>query len=422
MTRPRCGSLLVLALLGVPALQAQTDGATIAERANGARAEWRAAGERLRAGDSLSALAHLDSAEALWPTQTAYTRAVARMAGRLGLADRAFAALDRLTTFGAEWEMLDPAYIRINEDPRFEAALRRNRAATAPLERSRVRWEVGVDSLLPEGVASDSVTGRLFVSSLRWKKVLVREGDGRVHDFFPSGAGGVGCVLGMAIDRPRAILWVASADAGPIGEYPEFNGTSALYAFDLRTGAFRHRVDLPPAEEGHQLGDVIVTPRGTLFASDSRAPVLFTIAAGPVPALASVAAQRDPRFRNLQGMVATRDESVVYLADYSHGLLRVDLRTTGVTMLPPPAGTSLLGIDGMVSGGPGRLIGVQNGISPVRLIEIRLDPTGLAVTGVEVLDRPPFEEGEATLATRSGGELLYVATAPVRIRSLPLPP
>lgn len=411
--------LVVTLLLPATTLSAQT---TTESAAAAARGHWRSAGQRLEGGDSLGALAALDSAVARWPTQAAYSRAVARLAARLGLPDRAFPALERLTRFGAEWTLTDPAYARIINDPRLEAEATRNRAATAPLERSTVRWEVGVDSLLPEGVAFDSATERLFVSSLRSRKVLVREQDGRVHDFVASGAGGVGCVLGMAIDRRRGLLWVASADAGPIMDYPEYNGTSALFAFDLRTGAFRHKVDLPPAQEGHQLGDVIVTQRGTIFASDSRAPVLYTIAAGPLPRLATVAVQGDPRFRNLQGMVPTSDESAMYLADYSHGLLRVDLRTKGVVSLTPPAGTTLLGIDGMVSGGPGRLIGVQNGISPVRVIGIRLDPSGLAVTDVEVLDRPPLEPGEATLATGSGGEVLYVATSPVRVRSLPLRP
>lgn len=421
MTRPLCLAPLFSALLLAAPLFAQ-DGIEIEGRATAGRALWRDAGEALRQGDSLTALARLDSAWHAWPFQSAYPRGFARLAGRLGLPDRALPALDALTAMGAAWDGADPAFARLATDPRYLAAAERNRAATAPLERSTVRWEVGVDSLLPEGVAYDSATGRLFISSLRWKKVLVRERDGRVHDFVAPGAGGVGCVLGMAIDRRRGLLWVASSDAGPITDYPEYNGTSALFAFDLRTGEFRYKVELPSAEGGHQLGDVVVTPKGTIFATDSRAPMIFTIPAGPVPRVAAVAASNAPLFRNLQGMVPNDDESALYVADYSQGLLRVDLRSREALPLLPPAGATLLGIDGMVAGGPGRLVAVQNGISPVRVVAIRLDRRGRGVAGVEVLDRPPLDPGEATLAFRSGSEVLYVATSPVRIRSLPLAP
>jgi hypothetical protein len=167
---------------------------------------------------------------------------------------------------------------------------------------------------------------------------------------------------------------------------------------------------------------VIVTPRGTVFASDSRSPAVYRIPAGALPTIAEVAAAGSPAFRNLQGMVLTPDERTLYLADYSHGLLRVDLRTGAVTGLPAPAGQTLLGIDGMVSGGPGRLLAVQNGISPVRVIAIHLDRAGVAVARIEVLDRPELTPGEATLAVRNGPEMAYVATRPGAIRTLRVDP
>jgi hypothetical protein len=135
-----------------------------------------------------------------------------------------------------------------------------------------------------------------------------------------------------------------------------------------------------------------------------------------------VAAKGSPAFRNLQGMVVTPDESTLYLADYSHGLLRVDLRSGEVVGLPAPGGQTLLGVDGMTSGGPGRLIAVQNGILPVRVIAIHLARTGDAVARIEVLDRPDLGRGEATLVTRNGGDLAYVATRPGAIRILRLEP
>ena len=83
---------------------------------------------------------------------------------------------------------------------------------------------------------------------------------------------------------------------------------------------------------------------------------------------------------------------------------------------------TLLGIDGMVSGGPRRLLAVQNGLSPVRVIAIHLDRAGSAVARIEVLDRPDLTPGEATLAVRNGPEMAYVATRPGALRTLRVDP
>lgn len=423
MTRPLRRSLWSLALLVAAPLGAQTDPVIIEARATGARSLWRDAGEALRGGDSLLAFARLDSAVVLWPVQPAYQRAVARFAARLGATDRAFAALDALTTLGAAWSSDDPALAAIKHDPRFAAAAAKNRDATAPFARSAVLWAIGDSTLLLEGLAFDPASGRWFASSVRGGRVLVRDGEGRTRDFITPGDHGAGAILGMAVDPRRRLLWVTSADTLPGGEeYPEFSGVSALFAFDLASGAFRARVELPPAEAGHQLGDVIVTPSGTVLSSDSRSPAVYRVRPGPIPAIAEVAVQGSPAFRNLQGMVVDADERTLYLADYSHGVLRADLSTGRVTGLPAPAGRSLLGIDGMASGGAGRLLAVQNGLSPARVIAIYLDRTEVGVERIEVLDRPDLTPGEATLAIRVGSDLAYIATRPGGVRRLPIAP
>jgi hypothetical protein len=391
------------------------------EAANGARALFRVAGTALERGDSAAAYTAIDSAARIWSSQAAYPRAAARFAARLGRTADAVRHLDMVTSLGMAWDIADPALARVASDPSVRAAADRNRAATATLERSRVLWNAGPDSLLIEGVAFDSVSGRYFVSSIRQAKVLVRERDGRVGDFIPKGTGGLGTVLGMAVDHRRGLLWATSADADSVTDFAHFNGRSALFAFDLRTGAFRAKVELPAAPEGHQLGDVIVTPRGTIYTSDSRAPAVYRIPAGPIPAVAEVAIANDPLMRNLQGMVVNADETRMYLADYTHGLFLVDLVARTVRALPPPTGTTLLGIDGMADAGEGRLIVVQNGFAPVRVAIVRLDRTGTAVSGFEVVDRPPLAPGEATLGVRVGRSFVYVGTVPAVLRSLDLP-
>ncbi|HWA40097.1 MAG TPA: hypothetical protein VG712_00705, partial [Gemmatimonadales bacterium] len=89
MTRPlRRAPWSLLLALTVP-LQAQTLPAPPDRAAAAARAYWQGAAGALQGGDSLLALARLDSAATVWPVQPAYQRAVARLAARLGSTDRA---------------------------------------------------------------------------------------------------------------------------------------------------------------------------------------------------------------------------------------------------------------------------------------------------------------------------------------------
>jgi hypothetical protein len=138
--------------------------------------------------------------------------------------------------------------------------------------------------------------------------------------------------------------------------------------------------------------------------------------------VAEVVVANHPLFRSLQGMVPTPDGRGLYLGDYSHGLMLLDLTTGKVAPLTGPAEGTLLGIDGLASGGPRRLIGVQNGVTPNRVIAIHLDAAGTGVDRIEVLDRPYFGAGEATLGVRVGNNFAYVGTLPAVVRILPLEP
>lgn len=410
---------LLIALGTAPShLLAQT---TVADSAAAARTAFRAAGEAVRAGDSVAALNALERAARVWPQQSAYALAAARFAGRLGLMQRALPQLEALTLLGAEWAENDEAFGRVKDDPAFRAAAARNRASLPEMARSRVLWDVGNSTLLVEGVAADTVAGRYFISSVRTGRIFVLQRDGGARAFVTPDSGSLIGVLGMAVDNRRGLLWATTAEiSGSGGDFPTYSGKSALVAFDLSTGVLRATVQLPEVEGGHQLGDVIVTARGTVFTSDSRYPALYRVPVGPIPTRVDVVVDRHPLFRSLQGMAVSAEESGLYLADYSHGLFHVDLGSGEVTVVAGPTGSSLLGIDGMVDDGPDRLIAVQNGITPVRVVGLDLDPSGRRVTRLEVLDRPELKPGEATLGVRVGRSFVYVATVPASLRTLEL--
>jgi hypothetical protein len=190
------------------------------------------------------------------------------------------------------------------------------------------------------------------------------------------------------------------------GYTPADASIAALLKIRISDGAILDRWDLPPTNLGHTLGDLAIGPRGDVFVSDSRDPVLYRMR----PAARSLERITHPLFRSLRGIAPTPDGTALDVADYSHGVLRADLRTATVTRLTDARESTTLGLDGLTWYRSTR-IGMQNGVSPARVIRLWLDTSRLRVTRQEVLDRNPTLEDEPTIGTLAGDTFVCVANS-----------
>jgi hypothetical protein len=86
------------------------------------------------------------------------------------------------------------------------------------------------------------------------------------------------------------------------------------------------------------------------------------------------------------------------------------MKTKVPALVKPAAGTTMFGLDGLYYF-KGKLIGVQNGVTPNRLVEITLNGGGTEVQKFEVLEanNPAFDE--PTLAVLAGDTLFYIANS-----------
>jgi hypothetical protein len=180
---------------------------------------------------------------------------------------------------------------------------------------------------------------------------------------------------------------------------------AALLRIDPGTGAIQARYPAP-ASSLHVLGDLALGPEGDVFVSDSRSPVVYRLR----PGADTLEAVTNPLFRSLQGIAPSPDGRAVYLADYSHGLLRWEPRTDRVTRLPVPAGVTSLGMDGILLDRR-TIVGIQNGLAPPRVVRFTLDDAGARVVAAEILDRHLPLADEPTNVTRLRADLIYVATS-----------
>jgi len=214
----------------------------------------------------------------------------------------------------------------------------------------------------PEGIAYDESTAAFFVGTI---------GDGTIYrgtlgnltvtPFIPGPGHGVG---GMKVARGK--LYVAGGFSGRVLIY-DIGAKQQVAAFQT-SGGF--------------LNDLVVTPDGDVFVTDSFAPILWRITAaqvaagGGVPAGIPVGPEivYNPNDFNLNGIVALKGgRSLIVVQTYNGKLFRIDLdeRAPLDREIHPIDVESLLGGDGLRIDGNDLL--VVQGFPSASLTFVRLD-------------------------------------------------
>lgn len=371
------------------------------------RKHFRAAVEAYEAGNRAAYLEHAREAQALRPEHGGVTWALASALALTGDTAGAFRTLRHFAALGYFGDLAaDSDFAGLRGAAAYAELNRRLDRNRAPVVVSRVAFEVPESDLLTEGVACDSANGVFFVGSVRKGKILRVTGDGRTS-VFATVEGGRWAPLGLRVDGRRRTLWVAAAALPQVAAYQAADsGRSAILQYDLRSGRLTGRYE-PRDADAHAIGDLIVNRAGDVFATDSRAPVVYRIAAGTDSLERFI---RSPLLLSAQGLALTPDQRSLYVADYSRGILRVNLADRGVTLLQTADSVLALGIDGLYHH-RGHLIGIQNGVEPHRVVRLTLAPVGNRILEARVLERAHPRYDEPTLGVLVGEDLFYIANS-----------
>lgn len=369
----RLPSLAVLAALVLPLLRAQTPGPSHLDL----RAEAHAAYQRK---DYAAALSATREALKLRPDSPRYLHNLAALHTLTGDTSAALAHLRRLAALGIHTDVArDPDLASLQGTSEFAEVLGLLAANLEP------RGTLGELAELPgrtgilEGIAFRERTGDLFLGDVHHRCIWRRTREGEVSRFTAADVDVAG-IFGVAVDEARQTLWATMAAVPQMEGYePEMKGFTAIAEFDLRTGELRHIS--PVADDGreHLLGDLTLAPDGTLYATDSRSPVVWQVAPG---AEEPTRLFDLPGFQSLQGIALIGRNLII--SDYSNGLVVIDLAARQISALVPPENTTLLGIDGLVAI-PGGVVATQNGTTPQRVLRIMLSPGADRITDVQVL-------------------------------------
>lgn len=376
-----------------------------------ARAEYRAGLDAWLAGDLATARTRMVQAATAWPGQPAYVFAAARASARLGDTSATALWLHRAADLGHGRDVgTDADFSGVAAAAGVQAAVARLEGNRGPLVRSHLGFVIPDSGFFAEGVDADPVRREWYVGSIRRGQVVRIDARGRVEPFAEGAR--LDAVFGIRVDAGRRRLWLTTRGT-PMrdGFRPGEAMRSTVLVFSLEDGKLLGQSTLPDDGLPRTLGDLAVAPRdGSAYITDSERPVLYraTYREGDGVSVEPWVSHR--LFRSLQGIALAGDSALAYVADYSHGLLLVDLDRRAVRELPAPSGSTTLGLDGLCYW-RGSVIGIQNGASPPRVVRLHLSRDGDAVERLEVIDRHLPLAAEPTVGTVLDGRLYYVANS-----------
>ncbi len=313
---------------------------------------------------------------------------------------------------GAEMGLVYPAdqdtdFSSIKETPEFKAILKKIESNRLPVVKSSTAFTVHEKGLVPESVAYDSPTETFYLSSVYKRKILSIDKKGSVREFATE-RDGLWSVMGMKVDVARRALWVCTAAHPQMANYREEDrGRSGIFKYDLRSGKLIKKYLLPNQPEPHWLGDLVLTARGDVYATDSISPAIYRITRAKDELELFI---EGSGFVSPQGLDLTPDEKHLLMADYSKGIFLINLETKKEINLAPAPGSTLLGIDGLYRYGDS-LIAVQNGVNPQRVVRLFLNKAFDQVLRVEIVEanHPSFDE--PTLGVLVKDSFYYIANS-----------
>jgi len=329
---------------------------------------------------------------------------VARAQVHIGDNDAAMAALEQVASM-SQWEDLmaiSPDFSALARHPRWTDLQHRLTTNRAPVSLATRAMLLSDPALLDEDVDYDSATNRFFITSIREKKIIVISRTGASVDF--AKAPDNWPMMAIKIDSARSLVWATEvALQGFIFAAQSDWGRSALLCFDLKNGKLLRRIEGP---HGSSLGDMALAGNGDVIVSDGDGGGVYRLS----QAGAELTRIDDGDFISPQTPAMHADGKHIFVPDYDRGIALLDPKTKKARWLSTEGRFALNGIDGLYFN-HGKLIAIQNGASPERVVIFTLDPSLTRITSEKIIERSTPTLGDPTHGVAVGGDFFYIANS-----------
>jgi sugar lactone lactonase YvrE len=328
---------------------------------------------------------------------------VARAQLHLGDKDRAFDALEQVAGMGQSVDLLGISrdFSALVDHPRWEKLQNAFRANRSPLSLATTAFPLSDPALLAEDVDYDPRTGRFFITSIREKKIIAATRRGSSIDF--AKAPDNWPILAIKVDSARSVVWATEVAIEGFAFAPRSDwGRSAVLCFDLENGRLLRRIE---GSRGTALGDMALEANGDVIVSDGDGGGLYRASQTE----SQLTRLDDGDFISPQTPAIDPDGRHIFVPDYVRGIARLELATKKVRWLQMEGKFALNGIDGLYFD-RGKLIAVQNGTSPERVIVFTLDAGLGKITSEKIIERstPALDPTHGVIVD---GDFFYIANS-----------
>jgi hypothetical protein len=211
-------------------------------------------------------------------------------------------------------------------------------------------------------------------------------------------------MMALKVDQPHRLLWATEVALQGYTSVPASDwGRSAVLCYDLRSHKLLRRAEGPLKSA---LGDMTLMTNGDVVVSDGEGGGVYRLRAKGT----QLERIDNGDFISPQTPAMHPDGRHICVPDYVRGLAVLDIATKQVRWLSTAGQFALNGIDGLYFD-RGKLIAVQNGTSPERVIIFTLDATLASIKSETIIERASPTLGDPTHGVMIGEDFYYLANS-----------
>lgn len=345
-----------------------------------------------------------------------YLLRMASVEARLGNNAEAIRWMEKYAAMGLKYDIAQDDDLKpLLADATFTPVAQEMKERTRAVQKAEAVCALPLPDLMPEDLTFDRTSGSFILSSIQhhtlYRAKLPKAGAAEctLQEIPLDDQAKRWPVLAVSADAIRKLIWMtANAMPGFTGFPKEDEGKASLLAIDAASGKTVRRFDLASGGPA-VLGDMSVTPDGTVYVSDSIGGGVYRVQGDLKTAqLEKIAGD----FFSPQTPALARDGKRLFVADYSMGIAVVDLAKANppgrLDYLPHPESIAVTGLDGLYLYGD-LLIGIQNGTEPERIMRFHLNPAQTEIISSEVVEQSTGRLGDPTHVTSVNGWLYATA-------------
>jgi sugar lactone lactonase YvrE len=317
--------------------------------------------------------------------------------------------LDKLVEMGIDFGIENDQDLKsLQEIEEFKAVLEKSKALKVPVLNSESAFVILEKDLTPEGIAYDEIMKKFYLGSMRKRKIISIDMDGKISEFISSGCDGMWAPTGLRVDPIRRLLWVCNVVSPLMQDYsPDMKNETALFKCDLEKGMLLGKYYPPDDRHDYFFNDIALKSNGDLYITCHHSGIVFKLDYEKD----SFDIFLEPKsYVGGNGATISKDETKLFVVDYADGVNVVDLETGKYKTLKTPDNITLFGIDGMYFY-DNSLLAVQNAIFPNRVVRYMLNDDFDAVTKAKIIEYANPVLSAPTTGAIASGYFYYIANS-----------